>query len=54
MNNYCVSYPRKNVWIVKDIQGKFLGEVGAMSKDEARVKAAQNVTIPFTLKKSKE
>ncbi len=40
---------RKNVWVVYDIQGNRIGEVGAMSENEARQKVAQHVMIPFTL-----
>ncbi len=48
-NNYCISYPRKNVWVVYDLKGRKIGEVGAMSENEARQKVAQHVRIPFRL-----
>ena len=48
-NNNCVVYPRKNVWVVLDMEGKKLGEVGAMSENEARQKVTQHVMIPFRL-----
>ena len=41
---------RPNVWVVYDAQnGNKIGEVGAMSENEARQKVAQHVMIPFTL-----
>jgi len=49
MSNYCVSYPRKNVWVVYDMQGRKIGEVGAMSENEARAKVARHVCVPFRL-----
>ena len=48
-NNNCVSYPRKNVWVVYDMDGRKIGEVGAMTEIEARQKVAQHVMIPFRL-----
>ena len=48
-NNNCVVYPRKNVWVVIDMQGNKIGEVGAMTEIEARQKVADRVIIPFTL-----
>ena len=48
-NNNCVVYPRKNVWLVSDLQGNKIGEVGAMTETEARQKVADHVIIPFTL-----
>ena len=48
-SNNCVVYPRKNVWVVIDTEGKKIGEVGAMSENEARQKVADHVIIPFTL-----
>ena len=48
-NNNCVVYPRKNVWVVIDMQGNKIGEVGAMTEIEARQKVALHVMIPFTL-----
>ena len=47
----CV-FPEKrprNIWIVYDIQGSKIGEVAAMSENEARQKVAQHVMIPFRL-----
>lgn len=41
---------RNNVWVVIDAQtGYKIGEVGAMSENEARQKVAQHVMIPFRL-----
>ena len=40
---------RRNVWIVYDMEGQKIGEVGAMSENEARQKVADHVSIPFTL-----
>ena len=48
-NNNCVVYPRKNVWLVSDLQGNKIGEVGAMTETEARQKVADHVIIPFRL-----
>ena len=48
-SNNCVVYPRKNVWVVSDLQGNKIGEVGAMTEIEARQKVADHVIIPFTL-----
>ena len=48
-SNNCVVYPRANVWAVIDTQGKKIGEVGAMTENEARQKVADHVIIPFTL-----
>ena len=48
-NNNCVVYPRKNVWLVSDLQGNKIGEVGAITEIEARQKVALHVMIPFRL-----
>ena len=49
-NNNCIMPEvRKNVWVVYDTQGNKLGEVGAMTENEARQKVAQHVMIPFRL-----
>lgn len=48
-NNNCVVYPRKNVWVVSDLQGNKIGEVGAITEIEARQKVALHVMIPFRL-----
>jgi hypothetical protein len=49
----CV-FPEKrprNIWVVVDAQdpGHKIGEVAAMSENEARIKVSQHVMIPFTL-----
>ena len=49
MSNYCVSYPRKHVWVVLDMSGRKIGEVGAMTETEARRKVCQHVIVPFRL-----
>ena len=48
-NNCIMPEVRKNVWVVYDLDGKKIGEVGAMSENEARQKVAQHVMIPFRL-----
>ena len=41
---------RNNVWVVIDAHtGYKIGEVAAMSENEARQKVAQHVMIPFRL-----
>ena len=40
---------RKNVWVVYDLNGNRIGEVGAMSENEARQKVALHVIVPFRL-----
>jgi len=40
---------RRNVWVVYDMDGQKIGEVGAMSENEARQKVADHVMIPFRL-----
>ncbi len=48
--NDCMSYPRKNVWAVIDaFTGKKLGEVGAVSANEARAIVNDHVNVPFRL-----
>ncbi len=48
--NHCIMPEvRKNVWVVYDLDGNRIGEVGAMSETEARQKVAQHVMIPFRL-----
>jgi hypothetical protein len=45
-------FPEKrppNIWVVYDLDGQKIGEVGAMSETEARQKVALHVMIPFTL-----
>ena len=48
----CV-FPEKrprNIWVVVDVDnGNKIGEVAAMSENEARIKVSQHVMIPFTL-----
>ena len=49
-NNNCIMPEvRKHVWVVSDVEGNKIGEVGAMSETEARQKVAQHVMIPFRL-----
>lgn len=48
-NNCIMPEVRKNVWVVYDLDGRKIGEVGAMSETEARQKVAQHVMIPFKL-----
>ena len=48
-NNCVMPEVRKNVWVVYDLDGRKIGEVGAMSETEARQKVAQHVMIPFKL-----
>ena len=48
-NNCIMPEVRKNVWVVYDLDGNRIGEVGAMSETEARQKVAQHVMIPFKL-----
>ncbi len=49
-NNNCIMPKvRNNVWVVYDLDGEKIGEVGAMSETEARQKVAQHVMIPFRL-----
>ena len=49
-NNNCIMPEvRNNVWVVYDLDGEKIGEVGAMSETEARQKVAQHVMIPFRL-----
>tara|TARA_B100001939_G_scaffold119271_1_gene103484 strand:- start:121 stop:306 length:186 start_codon:yes stop_codon:yes gene_type:complete len=44
-----VKRPR-NIWVVVDADnGNKIGEVAAMSENEARIKVSQHVMIPFTL-----
>jgi hypothetical protein len=52
-NNCIVPEVRPNVWIiVSTVTGKSIGyEVAAMSETEARIKASQHLSIPFTLTK---
>jgi hypothetical protein len=48
--NDCMSYPRKNVWVVIDPStGEKIGEVAAMSSTEARAIVKDHVSIPFRL-----
>ncbi len=47
----CV-FPEKrprSVWVVYNTDGDKIGEVAAMSENEARQKVAQHVMIPFRL-----
>ena len=48
-NNCIVPKVRPNVWAVIDMQGKKIGEVGAMTETEARQLANHNVLVPFRL-----
>jgi len=49
-NNCVIPKVRKNVWVVIDaFTGKKLGEVGAMSANEARAIVQDHVKIPFKL-----
>lgn len=48
-NNCVVPEVRKNVWVVYDLDGKRIGEVGANSESEARLHVAKHIMIPFTL-----
>ena len=48
-NNCIMPEVRKNVWVVYDLDGRKIGEVGAMSETEARQNVAQHVMIPFKL-----
>ena len=48
-NNCIVPKIRPNVWAVIDMQGKKIGEVGAMTETEARQLANHNVLVPFRL-----
>ena len=48
-NNCLMPKVRKNVWVVYDTQGNRIGEVGAMTENEARQKVADHVRIPFRL-----
>ena len=48
-NNCMMPEVRRNVWVVYDTQGNRIGEVGAMSENEARQKVALHVRIPFRL-----
>lgn len=48
--NDCMSYPRKNVWVVIDASsGEKIGEVAAVSGSEARAIVQDHVKIPFRL-----
>ena len=52
----CV-FPEKrprSVWVVYNTDGDKIGEVAAMSENEARQKVAQHVMIPFRLSHIKE
>lgn len=49
-NNNCVMPEvRKNVWVVYDLEGQKIGEVGANSESEARQLVYHHVKIPFRL-----
>lgn len=55
MSNNCVQIgKRKNVWIVKTVKDVIIGEVVAMSENEARIKAMQHLNIPVKLEYSEE
>lgn len=49
-NNNCIMPKvRKHVWIVSDLEGNKIGEVGAMTESEARQLVSHHVLIPFRL-----
>ena len=48
-NNCIMPEVRKNVWVVYDLDGNKIGEVGAMSESEARQLVQHHVLIPFRL-----
>jgi hypothetical protein len=48
-NNCIIPEVRKNVWVVYDLDGKKIGEVGAMTESEARQLVSHHVLIPFRL-----
>ena len=48
--NHCIMPEvRKNVWVVYDLDGNRIGEVGAMTESEARQLVSHHVLIPFRL-----
>ena len=48
-NNCIVPEFRKNVWVVMDMEGNKLGEVGPVSETEARQLVSHHVLVPFRL-----
>ena len=48
-NNCIIQEVRKNVWVVYDLDGNKIGEVGAMSEAEARQLVQHHVLQPFRL-----
>jgi hypothetical protein len=48
-NNCVVPEFRRNVWVVMDMEGNKLGEVGAVTETEARQLVSHHVLVPFRL-----
>lgn len=48
-NNCIMPEVRNNVWVVYDLDGNKIGEVGAVTETEARQLVSHHVLIPFRL-----